>query len=381
MTKKEKRMLKALYKWSRLEIDTLQVARILNVNIYNKHHPEKTLYERDIVNKCYKEFGKLNYDFSMLKKSRSTLLTTIKSSNTVKDPGLSKEEFFKLLKLWSTGKINNEELCNRLSFDDTTLRYVSKMWIVINKYYPSLKLAGRRLIDQHKSMRVKTANSSSIEIRCSNEILNSSWKKFRSAHIDRFEFFNEIELYVNGEILQNEIKYRTIRYSILKMISRQLNLPYLQVKDAFSSNAYTIRGRSPMYGKSSHEDKIYDILLTKYLKDDIIRQYSSEEYPYNCDFYIKSENLYLEYNGSQYHNRKEFNPNDPNDLSDLWRLKSKVKFYLNSKGKWKLNQYQAIIDTWTIRDVAKFKTARENNLNYVAIYSMKEFDKWWKGKQ
>ena len=55
------------------------------------------------------------------------------------------------------------------------------------------------------------------------------------------------------------------------------------------------------YNKSKSEEKIYNLLLTKFNKSDIIRQYKSDLYPFACDFYIKSLDLYIEYNGHWTH--------------------------------------------------------------------------------
>lgn len=49
--------------------------------------------------------------------------------------------------------------------------------------------------------------------------------------------------------------------------------------------------------KSKAEDAIYEELCSIYGKDNIIRQYKSNVYPFHCDFYIQSEDLYIEYLG------------------------------------------------------------------------------------
>lgn len=38
--------------------------------------------------------------------------------------------------------------------------------------------------------------------------------------------------------------------------------------------------------------------------------------------------------------------------------------------------YEAAINTWTIRDPMKRKTARENNLNWIEFFTVKEFEQW-----
>ena len=49
---------------------------------------------------------------------------------------------------------------------------------------------------------------------------------------------------------------------------------------------------------SRKENEIYNKLLLYFNKDDIIRLYECDyRYPYECDFYIKSLDLFIEYNG------------------------------------------------------------------------------------
>ena len=50
------------------------------------------------------------------------------------------------------------------------------------------------------------------------------------------------------------------------------------------------------YKKSKKEDECYELLIKKY--DNVIRQYRDENrYPFNCDFYIPNEDLFIEFNG------------------------------------------------------------------------------------
>ena len=94
--------------------------------------------------------------------------------------------------------------------------------------------------------------------------------------------------------------------------------------------------------------------------NDFEYQYRSELYPFNCDFYIKSLNLYIEINGSWTHGRHPFDENNQEDIDKLNLWKSKNSGY-----------YQNAIQTWTISDVNKRNIAKENNLNYLEIFSNK----------
>jgi len=115
------------------------------------------------------------------------------------------------------------------------------------------------------------------------------------------------------------------------------------------------------YSFSKPEEAYYNYLLTIYNSDDIIRQYKSIEYPFYCDFYIISENRYIECNYHWTHGGHAFNATDKNDLVQLNKWKNKqTKFY------------NAAINTWTNLDVRKAKVAKEHNLNIDFIYDYEE---------
>ena len=53
-------------------------------------------------------------------------------------------------------------------------------------------------------------------------------------------------------------------------------------------------------------------LILFFDRDDIIRQYIDlQKYPFNCDFYIKSKDLFIEYQGHQTHGTKPYDELDP----------------------------------------------------------------------
>lgn len=120
--------------------------------------------------------------------------------------------------------------------------------------------------------------------------------------------------------------------------------------------------------KSKLEDNVYELLKTKY--PDIIRQYSSNVYPFLCDFYIPSLDLYIEFNGSHFHYGRQYLNTDTDKL-DLETLKTKSKILKHKTGVEK-TQYDMIIYTWTDLDIRKRKTAKENNLNFIELWNINE---------
>lgn len=121
------------------------------------------------------------------------------------------------------------------------------------------------------------------------------------------------------------------------------------------------------FNTSKAEEFSYKLLLSKFDKKDILRQYKSKEYPYNSDFYIKSKKLYIECNYHWTHGNHLFNSNNENDIKILNEWKSKnTKYYKNA------------INTWTVRDIKKYNISKINNLNIKFFYSLEEFENFIK---
>lgn len=127
---------------------------------------------------------------------------------------------------------------------------------------------------------------------------------------------------------------------------------------------YSTKKLRNSFNVSKDEESYYKYLLTKYDSDDIIRQYSDERYSFNCDFYIKSEDLFIELNYHWTHGSHMFDDNSEHNLEILHAIREKQR--LDKNGKKNMYFYYEYI--WTIRDVLKYKTLLENNLNFMIIY-------------
>ena len=100
-------------------------------------------------------------------------------------------------------------------------------------------------------------------------------------------------------------------------------------------------------------------LFKDYLEEnniEYIRQYKSEKYPFNCDFYIVKYDLYVEIQGNWTHGKHPYNPETDNKIIEMWKSKN-TKFYNNA------------IEVWTKRDPLKRKIAKDNNLRFLEIFS------------
>lgn len=135
--------------------------------------------------------------------------------------------------------------------------------------------------------------------------------------------------------------------------------------------------------RTSKDEELSYIELLKYFdEDDIIRQYKDDRYKnennrrWNCDFYIKSLDLFIECNYSDFHHFKPFDKTDENDLKELNRLKEKSK-KVHIQRNCKKCRYDTEIYVWTKLDVNKRNVAHKNNLNYLEFYTLKDFKNYF----
>lgn len=159
-----------------------------------------------------------------------------------------------------------------------------------------------------------------------------------------------------------------------RMASRKYTTPWnkgkhtgawtAEQKAIILAKQYKTKKQNASFNSSKAEENYYRKLCLKYGQENVIRQYSSDSrYPFNCDFYIKSKDLFIELNLSWTHGGHPFSQQNKADLIKLnsWKEKAKASEY-----------YKNAIETWTVRDVKKHQAVKINKLNYIEYYSETE---------
>lgn len=121
----------------------------------------------------------------------------------------------------------------------------------------------------------------------------------------------------------------------------------------------------------------WEAMLTEKLSNlfpDLKTQYKDKRYPFHCDFYIPSLDLFIECNFHWTHGRRPFNPNNEKDMEQLrhWEELGRSATSVRDKGQY----YKNAITTWTDLDVRKRTIAEQNGLNYLVFYFLKDAVKW-----
>ena len=109
------------------------------------------------------------------------------------------------------------------------------------------------------------------------------------------------------------------------------------------------------FNTSQGEEELYALLVAEFGEADVHRQYRSEVYPFMCDFYVASRDLYIELNAFWKHGFCWYDPNNSLMMAELEKKQSQGHD----------------MSVHTDRDVMKRETARKNNLNYIVFWDDK----------
>ncbi len=118
------------------------------------------------------------------------------------------------------------------------------------------------------------------------------------------------------------------------------------------------------FNTSLGEHRLYQKLVAVFGSDDVCHGYSSAAYPYQCDFYVISRDMYIELNAHWSHGGHWYSEADRSTV-DTWREKS--AYYKNAA------------ETFSLRDVRKRCAAKDSKLNYIVFWKadLSDADIWF----
>lgn len=127
------------------------------------------------------------------------------------------------------------------------------------------------------------------------------------------------------------------------------------------------------FNKSKGEKILKEYLVRKYGSTNVITNYTDERYSrkedgykFKCDFYIPTEDLFIELNLHPTHGDHPFDETNELDILYLNQLLEESK-----TSDWAL----CTVSVWAGLDVEKRKAAKESNLKYEVIYNLDDYIK------
>jgi len=165
-------------------------------------------------------------------------------------------------------------------------------------------------------------------------------------------------------------KIASVKAREITKLSRYGNKNYNNHEKAIKTK---IKNHTNGASVSKFETKMIEYLRQTYPDYSIFTQYKEDRYPFDCDCYVKDLDLFIEFQGSYYHNKRPFEGTEE-DLIEYEKL--------SNSGI----QKSRIANVWRYKDTEKRKVAKDNNLNFLEYWeksyenSQLEFDpiKRWK---
>ena len=180
---------------------------------------------------------------------------------------------------------------------------------------------------------------------------------------DRKEIGNKISEKYQNKSDEEKIKIQKLKSNAQKEVWR--NKSSEEIANSVAKIMET-KKKNNSFHTSKPEEKMKQFLVSLFGGDSIKPQYCEDfRYPFPCDFYIKSLDLFIELNLFMTHGFHPFNSNSFEDIKILKNWEEKSKFH---------PLYKIAIKVWTENDPKKLKIAKENKLNYLMVYSYKELD-------
>lgn len=201
------------------------------------------------------------------------------------------------------------------------------------------------------------------ELQSSEEVRD----KIKSTCLERFNVDNVFK----AKEVQDKWKKTCIeRYGVDNWAKSEIGkekLSNILSKSEVREKVNNTKKQNNTFNSSEQEKEILKLLLEKFPNTKY--QYSTDpRYPFVCDYYIPSIDLFIEFQGSWTHDDHPYDIRNEKDIEKVkkWKLKSEQghEYYANA------------LETWTIRDPHKRDIAKQNNLNYIEWWTLEEAKEW-----
>lgn len=182
-------------------------------------------------------------------------------------------------------------------------------------------------------------------------------------HIENIKSNPEYRKKMHDIIASDEVQEKMQQTSLKRYGTR-----FATQTKAVQDKIYWTKKKNHTVNSSKSEIRMYCLLVHKFGEDNVVHQYKCDKYPFQCDFYVKPLDLFIELNAHWSHGKHWFgsDDDDKNKLS-IWNNKAEISYY-----------YKDAIMTWTVRDVKKRQVAIDNHLNYVVFWKndLSDFKEW-----
>lgn len=258
-----------------------------------------------------------------------------------------------------------------------------KYWKKDTKCYCGNRINFNKCTGKYLLYCSKSCSTKSSEVQ--NKMKSTCIKRFGYDNIFRnYSYLKECykkKLGVEHPLKSNKVKQK-VKNTLLNKYGVDHNSKISFVKKSKESKlkksiylSNLSKSINKSFNKSTQEDICFNLFCEYFGKSNVIRQYQSIEYPFNCDFYLPKFKLYIEFNGSWTHGNVFYKGKWVGPYNGRTKLHKDRLKYLKNKSK-KSKFYKNSLYVWTNLDVRKRKIAKKNNLRFIEFWNIEEVVNW-----
>lgn len=126
--------------------------------------------------------------------------------------------------------------------------------------------------------------------------------------------------------------------------------------EAAKQKEYDTKKKNHSFNSSKPEQELISKLIAEYGEEDVIHPYRDERYPFNCDVYIKSQDLFIEFNGTVEHNGGPYDSTNPEHVKEAIHIEDRARDLGPNSRYWNILRW------WTQIDPKNLKLFVKTNL-------------------
>ena len=283
------------------------------------HYSQTQKFKDKIKQTCLEKYGT---EFVLSNKDiRNKIKQTCIKKYGTNSTGNVKDRINKVKQTWKN-KSKDDILNITNKIKQTKLqKYANENYTNLEKYKQTcLKKYNVRYYFQSNDFKDKYKHSCLQKYGVDNPLKSKNIQnKIKHIFIEKYGVDNPYK----SNIIKDKIKltclnkYGVDSYSKTNEYKQQISkiLSSKEIQDKINNT----KQRNNSFNTSKPEDKSYILLKEKY--PDVQKQYRSEPYPFNCDFYIPSLDLYIECNYHWTHGGHPYNENNKEvtEIINKWK--------------------------------------------------------------
>lgn len=198
-------------------------------------------------------------------------------------------------------------------------------------------------------------------------------EKYGDAHFINLEKAKQtcLERYGHEFAFQSESVKEKSRQTCLDRFGAPYPMQSEEVKSKYdyeeiAEKVFDTKKKNGTTNTSKIQQWFINQMIEIYGADDVKTEYKEERYPYHCDVYIPSKDLFIELNLFFTHGGHPYSDSEEDKIKlESWIKKSETSRFMKNA-----------ITVWTQSDPAKRECAKRNNLNYLMFYTEEEAKKY-----